>query len=147
VATWDVRWIPPDEGAGPVTFYAAGNAANNNGTSSDDQIYTTTAEVDQGDASTALDDATAPAHFTLHSVYPNPARTEARIDYELPRSGPVTIALHDALGRQVRSVPLGRQAAGAHQAALDVAGLAPGLYLCEVATATARQTRTLIVTR
>jgi hypothetical protein len=147
VATWDVRWIPPDEGVGPVTFYAAGNAANNNGTNQGDQIYTTTEDVDQGDANTALDDATTPAHFTLRSLYPNPARTEARIDYELPRSGPVTVALHDALGRQVRSLPLGTQAAGAHQAVLDVADLAPGLYLCEVATPTARQTRTLVVTR
>jgi hypothetical protein len=147
VAEWAIRWIPPDEGVGPVTFYAAGNAANNNGTSSGDQVYTTTEEVGQGDANTALDDATTPAHFTLRSVYPNPTRTEARIDYELPRPGPVTVTLHDALGRQVQSLPLGMQAAGAHQAVLDVADLAPGVYLCEVVTPTARQARTLVVTR
>ncbi|MBI4894061.1 MAG: hypothetical protein HY821_25815 [Acidobacteria bacterium] len=41
-STWDVRWTPPaSAGAGDVTFFVAGNAANNSGTEAGDHIYTT----------------------------------------------------------------------------------------------------------
>ena len=39
-ATWTVRWVAPSEDVGVVTFYAAGNQANANGTTTGDQIYT-----------------------------------------------------------------------------------------------------------
>ena len=38
---WDVKWTAPNADVGRVTFYAAGNAANNNNASSGDSIYTT----------------------------------------------------------------------------------------------------------
>ncbi|MCC6586676.1 MAG: hypothetical protein IT168_08155 [Bryobacterales bacterium] len=40
-ASWDIEWMPPSSDVGPVVFYAAGNAANNNGTNTGDFIYTT----------------------------------------------------------------------------------------------------------
>lgn len=40
---WSVRWASPATNAGTITFYAAGNAANNNGFSSGDFIYTASA--------------------------------------------------------------------------------------------------------
>lgn len=40
-ATWDVYWTAPSASVGSVTFYAAGNAANNNGAPTGDHIYTT----------------------------------------------------------------------------------------------------------
>lgn len=40
-ATWEVEWMPPSTDVGPIVFYAAGNAANNNGTNAGDFIYTT----------------------------------------------------------------------------------------------------------
>ncbi|MBC8479015.1 MAG: hypothetical protein H8D46_01010 [FCB group bacterium] len=42
-ATWEFDWTAPAEGAGPITFYAAGNAANSNFGTSGDYIYTTSA--------------------------------------------------------------------------------------------------------
>lgn len=39
--TFTVDWTPPSTNAGSVIFYAAGNAANGDGTNSGDQIYTT----------------------------------------------------------------------------------------------------------
>jgi hypothetical protein len=38
-ASWSFDWVAPSNDVGPVTFYAAGNQANNNGTESGDQIY------------------------------------------------------------------------------------------------------------
>ena len=40
-ASWDVLWTAPATNVGAVTFYAAGNAANNNGLPTGDHIYTT----------------------------------------------------------------------------------------------------------
>lgn len=39
---YEVDWTAPVSDAGPITFYAAGNAANGNGAESGDRIYTTT---------------------------------------------------------------------------------------------------------
>jgi uncharacterized protein (TIGR03437 family) len=38
--SWTFKWKAPAQGVGPVTFYFAGNAANNNGSSTGDTIYT-----------------------------------------------------------------------------------------------------------
>lgn len=48
-ATWEVDWTAPAAGTGPVRFYVAGNAANNNGSTGGDLIYTSNLSV--GEAS------------------------------------------------------------------------------------------------
>jgi hypothetical protein len=45
-AIWTFNWTAPAGDVGPVTFYAAGNQANNNSSDSGDQIYITNATVD-----------------------------------------------------------------------------------------------------
>ena len=43
--SWEFQWTAPDADIGPITFYAAGNAANNDGGSfGGDYIYTTQSE-------------------------------------------------------------------------------------------------------
>ena len=42
--SWEFQWTAPDADMGPITFYAAGNASNNNSNPIDDYIYTTSAE-------------------------------------------------------------------------------------------------------
>lgn len=44
-AAFTLDWTAPAADFGPVTFYAAGNAANGNGTESGDTIYTTSKQV------------------------------------------------------------------------------------------------------
>lgn len=44
-ATWEFQWTAPLTDVGNVTFYAAANAANANGNSTGDNIYTTTATI------------------------------------------------------------------------------------------------------
>lgn len=44
---WTVRWASPAGPHGPITFYAAGCAANNNNTESGDNIYTTLIRYDE----------------------------------------------------------------------------------------------------
>ncbi|HYP13542.1 MAG TPA: choice-of-anchor V domain-containing protein [Bryobacteraceae bacterium] len=50
-ATWELDWTPP-AGGGPVTLFAAGNAANNSNNNQGDQIYTTSLTLQPADVTT-----------------------------------------------------------------------------------------------
>lgn len=43
--TWEIEWTPPASAAGPIVFYAAGNAADNSGNNTGDRVYTTSVTV------------------------------------------------------------------------------------------------------
>jgi hypothetical protein len=43
--SWTFEWTAPDTDVGPVTFWAAGNAANNNALVTGDYIYTTSVTI------------------------------------------------------------------------------------------------------
>ena len=43
--SWKVKWTAPDADVGPIIFYAAGNAANGDGGTTGDWIYTTQSEL------------------------------------------------------------------------------------------------------
>lgn len=47
-ASWTFDWAAPAADVGPVTLYAAGNQANNDGTNGGDQIYTATKRIFSG---------------------------------------------------------------------------------------------------
>jgi hypothetical protein len=52
--TWTFLWTAPPESAGEIVFYAAGNAANGDGSPSGDFIYTTTAAIGPGPATISV---------------------------------------------------------------------------------------------
>lgn len=45
-AAFQFDWTPPSSDVGPITFYVAGNAANGNGSSAGDFIYTSSVQLD-----------------------------------------------------------------------------------------------------
>ncbi|MFQ6609787.1 MAG: choice-of-anchor V domain-containing protein [Fidelibacterota bacterium] len=55
-ATWNFSWTAPAESTGPVTFYASGNAANGNGNTFGDYIYTTSFTSDEMEVCVASGD-------------------------------------------------------------------------------------------
>ena len=77
----------------------------------------------------------------------NPARGRVAVQYTLPATGAVRLALYDALGRQVAVLAQGAQAAGSHEATLDARSLAPGLYVLRLAAADGHLARSLTVVR
>ncbi len=143
---WMVRWAAPADETRPVTIYAAGNAANGDGEDRGDHIYTTSWTM-TANTPTAVEEEPTPAVFTLERAYPNPFRTATTIRYTLRRAAPVTLSVYDALGRRVRVLDQGSQAAGTHTVRLGVEGLAAGLYLYELRTPEARETRPMMVMR
>lgn len=52
--TWPVNWTAPAKGTGPITFYAAGNAANNDEDITGDFIYTQNLTLAEGGVTPAI---------------------------------------------------------------------------------------------
>jgi hypothetical protein len=83
--------------------------------------------------------AGVPGAFRLSQNYPNPFNPSTTIDYALPRSERVRIAVYDLQGRHVKTLVDGMQAAGRHKTvwngtdARDLPQPA-GVYCCRMET-------------
>jgi hypothetical protein len=67
------------------------------------------------------------ANEKIH-LFPNPATETASISLSLPASSTLRLTLHDALGREVRTVAEGVYAAGAQEFSVSLDGLPSGIY-------------------
>lgn len=62
-ASWEVDWNPPAANEGPVIFYAAGNAANNdNNSDPGDRVYTTSLQVEPAGATDVTGNTVLPQY-------------------------------------------------------------------------------------
>lgn len=62
------------------------------------------------------------------TAWPNPFNPSTTVGFELPRSGPVLLTVHDQRGRRVATLLEGERAAGAHRLTWAPEGLASGAY-------------------
>ena len=65
----------------------------------------------------------------LDAPYPNPFRNRATVTYALTAPGPVSLTVHDVLGRRVAQLAEGEQTSGSHTVTFDGHGLAAGVYV------------------
>lgn len=72
--------------------------------------------------------------LALEAVRPNPASGTATVRVSLPTTGPATVVVADALGREVARLIDGSTVAGTHALALDTRRLAPGVYVVRLTT-------------
>ena len=81
------------------------------------------------------------------NLYPNPSSGLTTLSYSLNKSGPVTITLIDAFGRQViEPISASNIGAGRHETTFDAASIPAGIYLLRIQTAEAAQVRRIIIT-
>jgi hypothetical protein len=73
-----------------------------------------------------------PSAFALRQNYPNPFNPTTSIDYDLPASSYVRLAVFDMLGREVIRLQDGDQHAGSYTATFDAASLPSGVYFCRL---------------
>lgn len=79
-----------------------------------------------------------PERFSV-SVMPNPAITAAKMFYELPADGRVSIQLFDMLGRQIKTLADAYKQAGMHSIGFNVTTLQKGMYLYRITVKSAKQ--------
>jgi len=62
---------------------------------------------------------TQPSGFELEQNYPNPFINETAIPYQLEKAADARMTIYDILGREVRSIPLGRKSRGTYRIMWD----------------------------
>lgn len=77
----------------------------------------------------------------------NPISAEATVTFEVASAGPVRVELFDVLGRRAVTLVDGPVGAAAQTAALDVSGLASGVYVLRLETERGAVSRTVTVVR
>jgi hypothetical protein len=66
--------------------------------------------------------------LAITDLYPNPASSRLQVGISLPGPGPLSLTLHDALGRRVRVLFDGVRPAGTHRLEPALDGLPAGMY-------------------
>jgi hypothetical protein len=115
--TWQFTWNAPAAATGPVTFYVAGNAANNNSAFTGDRIYAASFAFPEFDPQVAVGDELPVAR--LLGNYPNPFNPRTVISFSLPREQQVNLDVFTVDGRRVTTLVTGSQAAGTHEVTWD----------------------------
>lgn len=85
----------------------------------------------------AVEDGGVPTALVLAEARPNPFNPSTRIRYDVPRAGPVRLAIYDLAGRQVRTLLDGPASPGRHTATWDGRDdtgrhLASGVYVARL---------------
>ena len=125
--TFTFNWAAPTTNIGAITFYAAGDACNANGSTSGDYVYTTSQVVNPAPVGVAEEVNTL---FTF-SFYPNPATENITLNYALEESSKVSYIIYDLTGKQIQTESATRFP-GAQQQSIDVNALQAGTYLLSV---------------
>jgi hypothetical protein len=115
--TWTFQWNAPTSPTGPVTFYASGNATNQNGSGSGDKVYTTSLTVDLAVSNDLPQDAP-------FQVWPNPAQNELSIKFQ---EETYKWRIFDSNGKVIRQ----NQSQGSISV-VDIQDILPGVYFIQI---------------
>ena len=88
-----------------------------------------------------------PTELTLMGNYPNPFNPETVIDYALPQTGHVRLAVYDMTGKTVAVLMDGIQPQGQHTARFNADGLPTGTYVYRLTAGAKTLTRTMTMVR
>lgn len=123
---WMIPWVAPASNIGNICFYVAGNAANNNGNNSGDNVYTASLCIapETGVGIAAAEQGNS--WLQLESIrYNQLVISYVKADRSLSR-----LALYDLQGRQIQILLNEEEGAGHHRHILQLPeALVEGIYL------------------
>ena len=125
--TFSFTWTAPSTNVGAITFYAAGNATNNNGSDTGDRVYTASQVVNPSTVGIEEDELMN----AFLSAYPNPFNTTLNVQFSLKNNAKVQLNVMDLTGKVVATESMNK-ASGIHNESLDVSGLSNGLYIISI---------------
>jgi hypothetical protein len=91
--------------------------------------------------------ASMPKEFALRRPLPNPCKSSARLQFELPKASVVSLSVYDVSGRLVSRLINGLFEAGFYEARLDASALSAGVYFYRLKAAGYTAIRKIIVTK
>ena len=86
-----------------------------------------------------------PKQFNLSQNYPNPFNPTTVIEYSLPKSGAVKLAVYDILGREVSSLVNENQLAGSYKVQFNADKLASGIYFYQIRSGNFISTKRMVL--
>ena len=89
----------------------------------------------------------APDRFSLSQNYPNPFNPVTNIEFSVPHSGLVNIAVYDALGREIETLVNDDLNPGTYNAAWDASGYNSGVYFYRFTSASFTETKKMILVK
>lgn len=98
-----------------------------------------------GEATSTEVIAERPDRIKLNQNYPNPFNPSTVISFSVPNVTDVEIAVHDILGRKLRTLLNDRVQAGQHDVTFDASDLSSGVYIYTLRTGSHMLTRRLSV--
>ncbi|MFQ5570181.1 MAG: choice-of-anchor B family protein [Rhodothermales bacterium] len=87
------------------------------------------------------DEEEMPAGFTLSTAFPNPFNPQTSLTLTVTRPQPVTVSVHDVLGREVARLLQGTLPTGSHHLTFEASDLPSGTYMVRAVGATTTHTR------
>ena len=85
-----------------------------------------------------------PTGYNLE-IYPNPFNPDTKIEYTVPRSSNISIAVYDMLGREVTSLKNGYQHAGNYRLTWSAGDVSSGVYFCRMKSENFVETKKIIL--
>jgi hypothetical protein len=88
-----------------------------------------------------------PERFLLEQNYPNPFNPTTNIEFALPKSSTVKIAVYDMLGREVEILVNKELKAGTYKTELNASNYTSGVYFYKLAADNFTQTKKMILVK
>lgn len=140
--TFDFKWTAPAAAnAHGVTFYASAMAANKNGNSGGDNVYTSTLSL-QPVINSAVTKSVLSADWT---VAPNPATDQLSLTYSLRAATDVSVRVISLDGKIVYTQALDNTAAGTQTLRIPLNEIHAGLYYVALSAGNTTFTKTVLV--
>jgi hypothetical protein len=98
--------------------------------------------------STALsvtDQGKIPERFVLEQNYPNPFNPVTEINYQLPKSGMVTLKIYDILGKETATLVNEVKDAGQYRVTFDASKYSSGIYFYTLRSGEAVETKRMLL--
>ena len=86
-----------------------------------------------------------PKNYSLSQNYPNPFNPSTKIEFEIPKTDLVKVAVYDITGKEIATLINSTLNAGSYRVDFDGSGLASGIYFYSLETYGFRETRKMIL--
>ncbi|HTB31652.1 MAG TPA: choice-of-anchor V domain-containing protein [Bacteroidia bacterium] len=128
--SWTFNWKAPAKGSGAVTFYGCFNCANGNSKATGTYVFPATLTV-QESATDGIDNVTDAA--ISFSVFPNPAREQVNLTYNMGEAANVEVNMYSLDGRKLSALSAGMVNEGAHTQSLTIpSDINSGIYFIQL---------------
>ncbi|MEJ2616760.1 MAG: T9SS type A sorting domain-containing protein, partial [Ignavibacteriaceae bacterium] len=144
VVTFNFSYTAPSE-AGTQTIYANGNSVNFNGQNSGDQWNFAPNKIIQVGAITGIRDNQNLLAYRLEQNFPNPFNPLTNFEFQISKSGLVTLKVYDTSGKEVAVIVDNELNTGKYQYQWNAGNLASGVYFYQLKAGGFTKTMKLIL--